>query len=122
MEYKLELNTEGGSFNIVFHNLIFTTFKINIIERYHDNQNAPRKLLETIIKVRTLDDVLIKGKTGNGRVILRDRKFVDYARLSKALRSYEYRRRLINPKEVEQNYIDFLLLILIANYDINSIL
>jgi hypothetical protein len=33
MNYKLELNKQGGP-NIIFHNIIFDFFKVNIVERY----------------------------------------------------------------------------------------
>lgn len=34
MNYKLELNKQEVNPNIVFHNIIFDFFKVNIVERY----------------------------------------------------------------------------------------
>ena len=32
MNYKLELNKQGAGDNIIFHNIIFDFFKVNIVE------------------------------------------------------------------------------------------
>lgn len=34
MNFKIELNTQKRGSNIVFHNIIFDFFKINIVERH----------------------------------------------------------------------------------------
>lgn len=40
MNYKLELNTQEIGSNVVFNNIIFDFFKVNIVERLSKNQSA----------------------------------------------------------------------------------
>ncbi|MEG2335419.1 hypothetical protein SAMN05421796_1072 [Chryseobacterium piscicola] len=118
MQYKLELNSPSSNRDLVYHNIVFDTFKINIIERYGGKTNGYPKLLEAIFKVRTIDNTLIQRKDGNARVKLRDEVFVNYSRLSQIFKSYEYKNRLANRDEIEQKFIYFILELVIANYNL----
>jgi len=118
MQYRLELNTPSTDPNIVFHNILFDSFKINIIERHGKKIKGASKLLEVKFKVRTLDDQLIQKKDGNGRVKLKNDDFETYQSLVREFRSYEYKNKLINRSEVQQKFVYFLLQHVIANYNL----
>ncbi|MCS4300640.1 MULTISPECIES: prevent-host-death protein [Chryseobacterium] len=119
MNYKLELNTQEPNSKIVFHNIIFDSFKINIVERYIGAMNFRPKLSNVLFKVRTLDNQLINRKDGNIRVKIKEDNFETYQKLSQALNSYEYKNKLINRQETDQNYVHFILSLVIANYNLN---
>ena len=119
MNYKLELNMQEAGSNIVFNAIIFDSFKINLVERYTGKMNFNPKLCEVIFKVRTLDDTLVQRKDGNSRVKIKDTNFETYQSLSQVLNSYDYKNKLINRKEADQNYVHFILGLVIANYDLN---
>lgn len=119
MNYKLELNTQEAGSNIVFNNIIFDFFKVNIVERHLKPMKANLSISLIIFKVRTLDNELIQTKDGHGRVKLKGDDFTTYKNLIKALNSYEYRNRLINRKDTEQQYVDFILSKVVSNYAIN---
>lgn len=119
MNYKLELNTQEPNSKIVFHNIIFDSFKINIIERYIGSMKSRPTLCEALFKVRTIDNVLIDRKDGNTRVKIKGDDFETYQKLSRDLSSYEYKNKLVNRKEVDQNYVHFILSLVIANYNLN---
>lgn len=118
MNYKLELNTQEPNSNIVFNTIFFDSFKVNIVERYTGSMKFNPKLCEVLFKVRTLDNELITKRDGNVRVKIKE-EFEAYERLSKALDSYEYKNKLINRQEVEQNYVHFMIGMVIANYELN---
>ena len=46
MNYKLELNTQEIGSNVVFNNIIFDFFKVNIVERLSKNQGSRTKVGE----------------------------------------------------------------------------
>ena len=117
MNYTLELNAQDSNFPIIFHNILFDAFKINIIERYTSIKKP--KLSKIVIKIRTLDDEIIKTKTDTSRIVLKDNDYVTYEKLSRTLSSYEYRKRLINQKQNDQEYVDFVLQLVIKYYPIN---
>lgn len=119
MNYKLELNTQEPNSNIVFHTIIFDSFKVNIVERYIGSMKFQPKLCEVLFKVRTLDDVLVNRRDGNVRIKIKGDDFETYQNLSKRLDSYEYKNKLINRKDVEQDYVHFILSLVIANYQLN---
>ncbi|NIF04772.1 prevent-host-death protein [Chryseobacterium sp. Tr-659] len=119
MNYTLELNTQEPDSNIVFNTIVFDSFKINIVERYIRSIKSQPKLCEALFKVRTLDDVLIKTREDNGRIKIKGDQFETYQRLRRGLSSYEYKNKLINRKEVEENYVHFILSLVIANYNLS---
>lgn len=119
MNYKLELNTQEPNSKVVFNTILFDVFKINIVERYMGSMKARPVLCEALFKVRTLDDQLIPRRDGNTRVKIKGDDFEVYQKLGRELNSYEYKNKLINRKEVEQNYVHFILSLVIANYDLN---
>ncbi|CAM3109716.1 prevent-host-death protein [Chryseobacterium flavum] len=119
MNYKLELNTQEPNSKIVFNTILFDSFKINIVERYIGSVKSRLTLCEALFKVRTLDDEIIKRKDGNIRVKIKGDNFETYQQLSRRLSSYEYKNKLINRKEVEQDYVHFILGLVIANYQLN---
>lgn len=120
MNYKLELNMQEAGSNIVFHNILFDSFKINIVERYIGKMKMNPKLFEALFKVRTLDDQLVLRRDGNSRVKIKGDQFETYQKLSGVLSSYNYKNKLINRKEADQDYVHFILGLVIANYDLNG--
>lgn len=114
MNYKLELNTQEIGSNVVFNNIIFDFFKVNIV-RLSKNQSASF----IIFKVRTLNNEIIKTKKDSGRVKLKGDAFLTYKKLVKVLNSYEYKNKLINRKIAEQNFVDFILSQVVSNYTMN---
>ncbi|MBV8324888.1 prevent-host-death protein [Chryseobacterium sp.] len=119
MNYKLELNTQEPNSKIVFNTILFDSFKINIVERYIGSAKSRLTLCEALFKVRTLDDQLIPRRDGNTRVKIKGDTFETYHGLSKRLSSYEYKNKLINRKDADQDYVHFILSLVIANYDLN---
>ncbi|KUY30446.1 MAG: prevent-host-death protein [Flavobacteriaceae bacterium] len=119
MNYKLELNTQGSGSSLVFNNIIFDSFKVNIVERHIGSTRSPLKFNHVLFKVRTLDDVIVKTKNGNNRIMIKDDELVTYQRLVKTLGSYEYRNKLINRKQVDEDYVHFILRLVILNYDLS---
>lgn len=120
MNYKLELRTQESFSKIVFNNILFDSFKINIIERYMGRMNFNAKLIEVLIKVRTLDNQIIKKKDGNIRVRIIADEFTMYERLIKVLNSNDFKNESINRKNSEQDFVYFILKIVITNYELNS--
>lgn len=82
MNYKLELNTQEAGSNIIFNNIIFDFFKVNIIERHAISKSSKSSLKDVIFKIRTLDDTIIKTKEDNGRVKLKGDNLESYKKLS----------------------------------------
>jgi hypothetical protein len=119
MNYKLELNTQEHGSKIVFNTIVFDSFKINIVERYMGRMDSNPKLCEVLFKVRTLDDHLIKRKDGNARIRIKGEDFETYQKLSRTLNSYDYRNKLINRKDADQEYVHFILRLVITNYELN---
>lgn len=119
MNYTLELNTQEPDSNIVYNTIVFDSFKINIVERYTGRMGSNQKLCEVLFKVRTLDDEIIKRRDGNVRIKIKGDKFETYQALRKVMSSYNYKNRLINRKEVEQDYVHFILSLVIENYQLN---
>jgi hypothetical protein len=76
-------------------------------------------LCEALFKVRTLDDDLIKRRDGNVRIKIKGDQFEAYQELIGKLSSYEYKNKLINRKDVEQDYVHFILSLVISNYQLN---
>ena len=119
MNYKLELNKQEVNPKIVFHNIIFEFFKVNIVERYSNSINSNLSPDFVIFKVRTLNDEIINTKKGNGRVKLKGDTFLIYIKIIKVLSSYEYRNKIINRESAEQKFVNFILGLVVSNYKIN---
>jgi predicted RNase H-like nuclease len=119
MNYTLELNTQEPGSNIVFNNIVFDAFKVNIVERHAGSMRSRLKLNHVLFKVRTLDNHLIETKDGNGRIKIKGEDFEIYQRITQVLESYEYKNKLLNRKDVEQEYVHFILRLVISNYDLN---
>lgn len=119
MNYTLELNTQEPGSNIVFNNIVFDAFKVNIVERHIGTMRSRSKLNHVLFKVRTLDNDLIKTKAGNGRIKIKGEDFEIYQRAMQTLASYEYKNKLINRKKVEEEYVHFILRLVISNYALN---
>lgn len=119
MNYKLELNTQEPNSNIVFHTIVFESFKVNIVERYVGKMRFAPKLCHALFKIRTLDNELIETRDGNVRVKIKDDNFETYQRLVNVLSSYDYKNKLINRKDADQDYVHFILGLVISNYDLN---
>lgn len=118
MNYSLELNTQEAGSNIVFHNILLDAFKINIIERHSVKGGVNHKLCEVLFKVRTLDDQIITKKDGNINQYFRGDDFFKYQKLIKVFSSYHFRKKLISKKVAEQDFVHFVLILAVLNYDL----
>ncbi|MFP3597203.1 prevent-host-death protein [Chryseobacterium sp. SIMBA_029] len=118
MNYTLELNTQNPDSNIVFNTIMFDSFKVNIVERYIGRMNSSQNLRDVLFKVRTLDDKIINRRDGNVRVKIKGDHFETYQKLSGILNSYDYKNKLLNRKDAEQDYIHFILSLVISNYQL----
>ncbi|KQT18173.1 prevent-host-death protein [Chryseobacterium sp. Leaf404] len=118
MNYKLVLNTKSESSNIFYNTITFDTFKINVIDRYRGVMSRNPILCESILKVRTLDDQLMKTREGNSRVKLKGQDLETYKNLMDILNSYNYKNKLIKQKEADEDYVHFVIRIYIENYQI----
>lgn len=116
MNYKLQLRTPDSTPTLVFNTIIFDAFKVNIVERYF---GPARKSCEVLFKVRTLDDQIVNRKDGNVRIKLKENDLEEYKRLLKILGSYEYKNKLISRNDADQNFVHFILRLVIMNYDLN---
>ncbi|GEN70981.1 MULTISPECIES: prevent-host-death protein [Chryseobacterium] len=119
MNYTLELNTQDAYSTIVFNTIVFDSFKVNIVERYTGRMNFQPKLSYALFKVRTLDNEIIKTRDGNGRVKIKGDHFETYQKLTKVLNSYAYKNKLMNVKEAQEDYVHFILSLVIVNYQLN---
>ncbi|MCW3170635.1 prevent-host-death protein [Chryseobacterium sp. 09-1422] len=122
MNYKLEINTQDPSSSLVFNMITFESFKINIIERYAGRMNLNPKLIEVFVKVRTLNDQLVKKIDGNSRIRVIGDDLTIYAQLSKDLQSVDISKELKNKLTFEQDYVYFILKLVLNNYELNSAL
>lgn len=119
MNYTLELNVPGVSSNVVFNTVFLNSFKVNIVERYSAKVSRNPKLCEVLFKVRTLDDKIMEKKDGNLNTYIRGEAFAAYQNLKDVLSSYNYKNRLINRAEAEQDLVHFILSLVISNYELN---
>ncbi|AZA49807.1 prevent-host-death protein [Chryseobacterium carnipullorum] len=118
MNFTLELNTQKPGSNIVFNTIVFDSFKVNIVERYLGRMNFHPKLSYVLFKIRTLDNEIIKTREGNSRVKIKGDHFETYQKLVQVLNSYDYKNRLMNRQEADQDYVHFLLSLVLANYQL----
>jgi len=116
MNYKLQLNIQEHNSNLVYNTIIFDAFKVNIVERYYGR--VP-KLCDVSFRVRTLDDKIIKRKDGNVRIRITGSDLDTYVRLLRVLNSYDYRNHLIKRDEADQDFVHFILRLVIVNYQLN---
>jgi hypothetical protein len=112
------LCSQNPDSNIVFNTIMFDSFKVNIVERYIGRINSSQNLRDVLFKVRTLDDQIINRRDGNVRVKIKGDNFETYQGLSRILNSYDYKNKLINRKDAEQDYIHFILSLVISNYQL----
>ncbi len=115
MNYKLQLHTPESTANLIFNMITFDAFKINIVERYF---GPAKKSCEVLFKVRTLDDKIVERRDGNMRVKIKNEDLETYRQLLSVLKSYEYKNHLINRKNADQDYVHFILRLVIMNYDL----
>lgn len=119
MNYKLERQIQHSHAKIIFNTIFFDTFKIHSIERYMGRMENRPKLLEVYIKVRTLDDRLIKKNDGNIRICLKGEEFSIYERLVGQFSSFRYQSKKIERESVEQDFVYFMLKLIIKTYNFN---
>lgn len=119
MKYTLELDIREEGSNVVFNTIFLNSFKVNIVERYSEDKTKKLRLREVLFKVRTLDDQLIKKKDGNLNTYIRDEAFMQYQKVKNVFSSYQYRKKLINKKEAEQDLVHFILSMVVSNYELN---
>lgn len=116
MNYKLQLHTEDSTHNLVFNTIIFDSFKVNIVERY---TGKIRKICEVVFKVRTLDDQIVNRKDGHVKFKFKGEDLDTYKRLIRVLGSYDYKNRLINRNKADEDFVHFILRLVIINYQLN---
>ena len=122
MNYKLEINIQDPSSKLLFNTITFESFKINIIERYTGRMNLNPKLIEVFVKVRTLNDQLIKKIDGNSRIRVIGDDLIIYEQLTEDLQSFQINKEAKNQSLFEQDYVYFILKLVLNNYELNSAL
>lgn len=117
MNYTLEQEFPDKS--LAFRTIFFDTFKINIIERYRNVKSPTVVYNHIVIKLRTLDDQIIKTKKETVSKKLAEEDYQTYSRLSQKLSPSRYR----NAEKVqqEQEFVHYILLKVLENYDLASI-
>ncbi|KPH15064.1 hypothetical protein [Chryseobacterium sp. ERMR1:04] len=118
MNYTLELNGQEPNSKIVFNTIVFDSFKVNIVERYTGKMNFNPILCEVLFKVRTIDNEIINRRDGNVRIKILGDDFETYQKLIKVLQSYDYKNKLISRKDADQDYVHFILGLVITNYEL----
>lgn len=78
-------------------------------------------LLEIFIKVRTLNDELVKKKDGNIRIKLKGEQFATYERLIRVFSSLRYLNNADVREAADQDFVYFILQLVIAQYDLSSL-
>ncbi|MCY0967983.1 prevent-host-death protein [Chryseobacterium wangxinyae] len=116
MNYQLHLRTPDSNGNLVFNTIIFDAFKVNIVERYY---GLVPKSCDVLFKVRTLDDQLIKRKDGHVKLRIKDEDYNTYKTLIKVFGTYEYKNKLISRNDAQQDFVHFILRLVIMNYNLN---
>lgn len=119
MNYTLELNTQKQGSNIVFNTIIFDAFKVNIVERYTGKMRFNQKLSHILFKVRTLNNDIITTRNGHLRIKIKNNEFDTYQKLINVINSYDYKNKLINRKTADQDYVHFMLGLVISNYQLS---
>lgn len=119
MNYILELNTQKQGSNIVFNTIIFDSFKVNIVERYNGKMGFNQKLGHILFKVRTLGDEIINTRNGHLRIKIKNNEFDTYQKLINVINSYDYKNKLINIKTADHDYVNFMLGLVISNYQLS---
>lgn len=119
MNYKLELNKQEVNPNIIFNDIIFDFFKVNIVERHSKSIKSNPSAKFIIFKVRTLNNEIIETQKGNGRVKLKGEALITYNKLMNVLNSYECQNKIINREIAEKEFVDFVLVQVVSNYTIN---
>lgn len=114
MNYKLEIIPRERGSKLAFKTILFNAFKINVIERFSGNG----KFYHIIIKLRTSDNEIVNTKDGNGRIKIDEKDFESYGKISKVLDSYEFRNGLTDRKEVEDNYVNYILSKIATRYQL----
>ena len=114
MNFQLELNTQNSGSNIVFNNIIFQGYKVNIIERYKGKMNYKPQLTHVIFKVRTLEDHLLQTSNGHSRVKVKADYLESYKKKTSIL--VPYKNRMLHTKEDKYDYMHFVLTIILSNY------
>lgn len=122
MKYKLELHTKDSFSNIVFNNIIFDSFKINIIERYIGRVNYYEKLSKVVIKVRTLDDQIIRKNDGNIKLRILNKELKSYKQITKQLNTSVIKGKSADIKSAEHDYVYLILNSVIGQYNFNNTL
>jgi ribosomal protein S24E len=77
-----------------------------------------QKLCEVLFKVRTIDNNIIERRDGNVRIKIKGNDFDTYHELTRKLNSYDYKNKLINRKDADQDYVHFILSLVISNYNL----
>ena len=116
MNYKLELRTPDSQPKLIFHAITFDAFKVNIVERYGGVKPI---LCDVLFRVRTLDDQIIKRKDGHVKIRIKDADYDTYKSLLKVFSTYEYKNKLISRNDAQQDFVHFILRLVIVNYNLN---
>ena len=120
MNYKLELETPGEPI-LAFKNIIFDSFKINVVERFSTSKNSRITYSHILIKLRTSDDQIIKTKNGTVSKKLKQEDFKTYGVLSKALTGWKYRNDKEYCQKAEKDFVQYIMFIALDNYDFQNI-
>lgn len=116
MEFRVEIDPINPKSKLQFKTIYFKAFKINIIERY--SGKGFQNFYHIIIKLRTIENELIPTIDGASRIKIDESFFPAYLRLSQSLSSYEYRKKLMDTKTLEDQFVNFILSQMIGKYQI----
>jgi len=120
MNYKLELDTPEQSI-LAFKNIIFDSFKINVVERFSTSKNTRITYSHILIKLRTSDDKIIKTKNGTVSKKLKQEDFNTYGELSRALTSWKVKNDKEYCQKAEKDFVQYIMFIALDNYDFQNI-
>lgn len=119
MNYKLELDNSEQPI-LRFKNIIFDSFKINVVERFSTSKNINITYSHILIKLRTSDDKIIKTKNGTVSKKLGVEDFKTYGSLSRALNGWKYRNDKEYRLKAENDFVQYIMFLALDHYDFQN--
>lgn len=119
MNYALKL--ESPEKLLVFKTIIFDTFKINVIERYKNVKSLNPVYNHVVIKLRTLDDQIIKTNADTVSKKLTIDEFESYAKVAQKVRPMNNIKSNSVRVSQEKEFVHYVLLKVLEHYDLNNI-
>ncbi len=119
MNYTIQLESPEKA--LVFKTIIFDTFKINVVERYKNVKSLDPVYNHVVIKLRTLDDQIIKTKNDTVSRKLREDEFESYAKVAQKVRPVKNLKSNSVRVLQEQEFVHYILVKVLEHYDLSSI-